>query len=322
MHHLFGAIEMRLASLVCALLITPFLRGQEISADAKKIIFLGDSITYSGQYVALFETEWLLENPKREVEVLNLGLPSETVSGLSEEGHAGGTFPRPTLHERLDRVLEKAKPDLVFACYGMNDGIYLPLAAERFDKYKDGLRLLRQKVTKAGAKIIHLTPPVFDPLPIRARLAPADKVDANHPYEKYDTVLDAYAAWLVEQRKEGWAVIDVHAWMKDSLAEARHRDAMFTFAKDGVHPNFEGQVVIAHALLSGLKMHAAPSAEWSDPKSRRGRLYKLVEKRQQVLRDAWLTHIGHLRPMAKGLPLEEAKTKAAELTRQIREFIK
>jgi len=33
-------------------------------------------------------------------EILNLGLPSETVSGLSEPNHAGGAFPRPDLHER------------------------------------------------------------------------------------------------------------------------------------------------------------------------------------------------------------------------------
>ena len=50
---------------------------------------------------------------------------------MSEEGHAGGKFPRPDLHERLDRALPKTKPDLVFACYGMNDGIYLPLDEAR-----------------------------------------------------------------------------------------------------------------------------------------------------------------------------------------------
>ena len=45
---------------------------------------------------------------------------------LSEPGHAGGAFPRPELYERLERVLERAKPDLIVACYGMNDGIYHP----------------------------------------------------------------------------------------------------------------------------------------------------------------------------------------------------
>src|SRR5512133_1780233 len=88
---------------------------------AKRILFLGDSITYSGLYVTYVETFLRLKYPDWNGEIINLGLPSETVSGLSEEGHAGGAFPRPDLKERLDRVLEKTKPDLVIACYGMND---------------------------------------------------------------------------------------------------------------------------------------------------------------------------------------------------------
>ena len=100
----------------------------EMLAGAGRVLFLGDSITYSGQYVELIEAYFVTRFPKRQIEFLNLGLPSETVSGLSEPGHAGGAFPRPDLHERLARVLEKTKPDVVIACYGMNDGIYLPFA--------------------------------------------------------------------------------------------------------------------------------------------------------------------------------------------------
>src|SRR5438045_2369180 len=93
---------------------------------ARRILFLGDSITYGGSYIDYLEGYLLTRFPEKHWEIINLGLPSETVSGLSEPGHAGGSFPRPDLHERLDRALEKVKPDLVFACYGMNDGIYFP----------------------------------------------------------------------------------------------------------------------------------------------------------------------------------------------------
>ncbi len=96
--------------------------------DAKRIVFLGDSITYSGHYIDYVEAVLLSQFPKSEFELINIGLPSETVCGLSEPGHAGGKFPRPNLHERLDRVLMKLKPDLIMACYGMNDGIYYPFS--------------------------------------------------------------------------------------------------------------------------------------------------------------------------------------------------
>ena len=44
----------------------------------------------------------------KRYDILDLGLSSETVSGLSEPGHAGGAFPRPCLKERLERDGESA----------------------------------------------------------------------------------------------------------------------------------------------------------------------------------------------------------------------
>ena len=220
--------------------------------QAKRIVFLGDSITYDGKYVAIVETELRLRDPKREFEIIDCGLPSETVSGLSEDGHAGGQFPRPTLHQRLDRVLAQIKPDLVVVCYGMNDGIYLPLAEARFAAYREGIQLIRDKVAKVPAKIIHLTPAVFDPVPIRARVAPADKVTAGKMYQNYDDVLSEYSRWLVSKRVEGWTVIDLHQRVLDSLVERRKSLPEFTYSPDGVHPNLDGHFVMAFALLNAL----------------------------------------------------------------------
>ncbi|MBL9126282.1 MAG: hypothetical protein JNL97_01485, partial [Verrucomicrobiales bacterium] len=83
----------------------------ETLASAKRVVFLGDSITYAGEYVEFVETWIRLSAPASSVDVGDVGLPSETVSGLSEDGHAGGAFPRPDLHERLSRVLDLTKPD-------------------------------------------------------------------------------------------------------------------------------------------------------------------------------------------------------------------
>ena len=89
-------------------------------------------------------------HPGSRFDFINVGLPSETASGLSEPDHP---YPRPTVHERLDRILAKTKPDVVFACYGMNDGIYYPFSKERFKKYDEGLNVLIDKVKKAGGLV-------------------------------------------------------------------------------------------------------------------------------------------------------------------------
>ena len=101
----------------------------------KRILFLGDSITHAGYYVSCLEAQLRAANPASNPVLINLGLPSETCSGLSEPDHP---FPRPDVHERIDRALAKIKPDVVFACYGMNDGVYYPFSDERFAAYKKG----------------------------------------------------------------------------------------------------------------------------------------------------------------------------------------
>jgi lysophospholipase L1-like esterase len=88
--------------------------------SAKRVLVIGDSITFAGGWVATLSA-WM-EEQGLTASLINAALPSETASGLSEDGHAGGAFPRPDVHERLDRVLRLVRPDLVLACYGMNCG--------------------------------------------------------------------------------------------------------------------------------------------------------------------------------------------------------
>ena len=292
----------------------------------KRVVFLGDSITYSGQYIEYLEAYAVSRFPERTIEFLNLGLPSETVSGLSEPGHAGGAFPRPDLHERLARVLAQTKPDLVVACYGMNDGIYYPFGEERFQKFQDGMRWLREQAAAAGAKVLHITPPVFDPQPIRRNTLPAGRDEYRQPYEGYNDVLDRYSAWLLAQRDQGWDVVDTHGPMNRHLAERRLHDPAYRLAGDGVHIDASGHWLIAREMLAHL---GAPAALTSQPEvgallsthPRGMDLLTLIQTRQRLLKDPWLTAVGHMRPgMSHGLPLAEAQQQAAQLGSQIREM--
>ena len=148
-----------------------------------------------------FVETWLrLQYPTLTTDFLDLGLPSETVSGLSEPGHAGGSFPRPVLSERLGRVLEQTHPDLIVAGYGMNDGMYYPYSDERAQRFQTGLRQLRAQAAAAGATVIHVTPPVFDVMPIKGHTLPAGLPEYRTPFEGYDEVLARYSAWLMDRR--------------------------------------------------------------------------------------------------------------------------
>ena len=295
-------------------------------AGARRILVLGDSITYGGEWVEMVEAWLRLQYPTALFELINSGLPSETVSGLSEEGHAGGSFPRPDLHERLDRALAQLKPDLVVACYGMNDGIYFPFGEERAAKFHAGMKRLHQKVEAAGAKIVHLTPPVFDPVPLKGRTLPAGLTAYPSPYEGYDDVLARYSDWLLAQRTAGWEVVDVHGPMSRFLAEQRIGNPKFAVSGDGIHPNRQGHWLIARELLrylgapADLLATASPDLLFqSIPNA--PEVLKLVELRQRLLKDAWLTQVGHKRPgMNKGKPLADAEAEAGPLLTKIREL--
>lgn len=286
-----------------------------------RIVFLGDSITHAGGYVQRLEAAMRLQLPQRQVEFLNLGLPSETVSGLSEPGHAGGQFPRPVLRERLDRILQQTQPDLVVACYGMNDGIYYPLSEDRMAKFREGIEELHRKVEASGAIIIHLTPAFFDAQPIQDRLLPAGLDEYRQPYAGYDEVLEAYSEWLLEQRSRGWKVIDLHGAMKQAVLDRRKTTPEFTFAADGVHPNEEGQAVVAGPLARewGLQLDDQGNPQVPQGKSiDANRLFQLVAQKQRLLQLAWLSSTGHLRPgIPMGVSLQQANEEALQIDQQI-----
>lgn len=193
-----------------------------------RIALLGDSIPYSGQWPALVESALRQTPAYRDAEIVSMALPSETVSGLSEPGHAGGAFPRPCLHDRLDSILSKYRPTLVIACYGMNDGMMRPFSEAAFQAFKKGMERLKQRVEEAGAKFIVITPPLY--------MADTPEKDAA----RYNQVLDIYAAWLVSRKKDGWKVVDMRPELARQIREAKKKNPKFIYAGDGVHPGPEG----------------------------------------------------------------------------------
>lgn len=276
-----------------------------LSAGEVRILLLGDSITQDGRWATLVEGALRATENYRDAEIVNMGLSSETVSGLSEEGHADGQFPRPDLHERLGRVLSAYQPTLVIACYGMNDGIYLPLDPERMKAYQKGVVRLKEEVEKSGGRILFLSAPLFMP----------DTPERDT--QGYDKVLDAYAEWLVSNGELGWEIVDIRPGLKAAVAEAKAKDASFIYAKDGVHPGAEGHRFIAEAAARGLWPLLRLDGEPAFPVNEK---LKMLSERTGILKHAWLSETKHLRPGVKpGLPLDEAVRRAAELMTRYKE---
>lgn len=289
--------------------------------NAKRIVFLGDSITHAGGYITWIETQLRLQGVAPTPEFINLGLSSETCSGLSEPDHP---FPRPDVHERLDRVLVKTRPDVVVACYGMNDGIYHPFDEERFAAYRRGIDELIRKSRAAGAEVVLMTPPPFDAAPVgrAGKLRALDEPPFAYfaVYEDYDDVIRRYGQWLLGEDETAAApnvemVIDLHQPISRWLERRRRDDPAYTVAPDGVHPNADGHRRIARTILERWGIES-----WSEPPEG---MWETMSRRGRGLHDAWVSHVGHERPGVKpGLPLSEAERVAAELETEIDRLVR
>ena len=271
--------------------------------EETRILILGDNLAYIGGWTVYVESAIRAQKGLARAVIVNAALPGETASGLSEAGHAGGAYPRPDVHERLARALELFKPTLVLACYGGNDGLYLPPDPERTRAYRDGQLRLHAACVRAGAKVVHLTPPLFG---VDLPKAPV-----------YEGVLEGYAQWLVAQRPAGWLVVDARPGLREAIAASRQSDPRFVFAKDHLNPGPEGHYLMAVAVWNQL----APLMGWkADVPMAEPAKWRLLQQSAALLRDAWLAKIGHKRPgLPAGIPLPQAEARALAL---LKEYLK
>ena len=288
-----------LLSVAIFVLMLPGADAQESGSnllDGKRVLWLGDSITQFGDYVTFVQYFLNKQYPADKFDFVSIGLASETASCLSENDHP---FPRPCVQERLKRALALVKPDIVIACYGMNDGIYHPQSQERMAAFEAGIHKLIAAVKVAHASVILLTPPPFDSVPLK-NLADAHAPDFSYkaPYADYDKVLADYARWEMQLPKADVSlVIDLHGPIGAYLGKQRETKPGFTFAaKDGIHPDAAGHLLMARLVLAGLG--ASVSHENLDmelAQIQADPLYALVKSQRESRSAGWFKYVGYTR---------------------------
>jgi len=269
-----------------------FQSSPSIPWDQKRVLILGNSITQQGTYVSVLEYALRKKYPAGAFDIISIGLGSETVSCLTEPDHP---FPRPCLKERLSRALEKVKPDIILACYGMNDGIYHPFDESRMKAFQQGVHDLAKAAKNINAPLTIITPPPFDSLPISAKLVDENAPEFGYktPYRSYDQVLGSFSDWLINQ--SGYSVIDLHKAFNAQLIENRKTQVNFTFANDGVHPSPEGHLLMAQIIANGLDnelssvLRLSPNEVFNDP------FFQTIDERRRTISEGWLPFVGYTR---------------------------
>ncbi len=281
--------------LIFVLTLSPSCKNEkeiDLPLHNKRVLIMGNSITQHGHYVDFMEYYLRKQYPNTKLDIVSIGLSGETVSGTSEGGRK---FPRPNVRARLNDALNEIKPDLVLACYGMNDANYSPLDSLRFKEYKKGILEMKSKVEALGAQLVLMTPTIFDPNPVENRVSQEGEFHEYwHPYYKYNDVLTRYSDWLLSLETENLKVIDLHHYLNPILANMKRIKADSTFIPDGVHPNKIGHFYMAQKILKDLY----PEVSIENPVSEIERLksdllYGLVCKRRKLRSEGWRNYIGY-----------------------------
>ncbi len=279
----------------------------ELPRGAATWVFLGDSNTFAGRYVGLLDAQLHKQLGPTAPRIINLGVSSETASGLSEPDHP---FPRPCVHSRLEKTLAVMRPQVVFACYGINDGIYAPTSKEVIEEYKFGIVRLVEQVKAAGAAIVLLTPPPFEADALRAKGKPFGPA-ANGKYAwfapaaNYDDVVKQMSDFLQTGQTGADYVVDIRGPLLSFRQDMLATDPGFLLTSDGVHFEDGAHTALAHLLTRelGLAITTLNDEEES---------YTL--RRTAALRDAYLSACGKNRPgLPAGLPPYTVESKFARL---------
>jgi lysophospholipase L1-like esterase len=204
--------------------------------DGDRVVFFGDSITEQRLYTTYVEQYVLTHYPDRRITFINTGWGGDKVTSNDCKPCAGvGGL------ARIKRDVIDYRPTVVTLLFGMNDGLYQDFDPATLKVYEDGLTaIIRELKSKTTARIFVMTPTVYD----GTRHTPWSHTD------KYNDVLDRYSeAANAIARRESLPVIDLHAVTTDALARAKKEDPAYTFLPDGVHPEADGQLVMAAEML-------------------------------------------------------------------------
>lgn len=196
-----------------------------------RLVVVGDSITEQKVYSRYIEDYLTACRPDLDIWCLQLGWGGETAGGFVG---------------RMEQDLLSFKPNVVTTCYGMNDGGYRPYEEGIGKGYGGAMQKIIDAVKKAGGTIVVGTPGAVD---TDAWQNPRTKPDVYNDNLKHLADIDRKLA-----AEAGMPFADVHGPIIEVMkkAKAANGEKYHVCGGDGVHPDNNGQLVMAYAFLKGL----------------------------------------------------------------------
>lgn len=202
-------------------------------AKGDRLAICGDSITEQKMYSVILETYLTACVPDLEVTCRQYGWSGEQASGF--------------LKRMKDDVL-RFRPTLATTCYGMNDFRYVPYDESIAAEYRKNLTEISSAFRDAGCRLIVGSPGIIDSVPHWVKSARGTQQDLNLALSRFRNI----ALEVAQAEHAGFADVYQPMLLADFQAKRGISPDFKTAGKDGVHPGWAGQVIMARAFLKAM----------------------------------------------------------------------
>ncbi len=198
-----------------------------------KLAIIGDSITEQKMYSRMMETYLTVCTPELGITVRQYGWSGERASGFIK---------------RLTNDCLRFDPDFATTCYGMNDHRYVPYTDEIGADYRANSLAIIRAFKANGVRMIHGSPGPVGKMPSWVKTATGTVEDLNLSL----LTLRNSGIEMAKQEKVGFADVFWPMFTGGYFAQKKYGPDFMIAGKDGVHPGWAGQVVMAYAFLKAM----------------------------------------------------------------------
>lgn len=198
-----------------------------------RLAICGDSITEQRMYSRILETYLTVCAPELQVSVRQYGWSGERADGF---------------FERMENDVLRFHPTLATTCYGMNDHRYRPFEPWIGELYRSHMDSVVRWFQKAGTRVVVGSPGSIGKVPSWVKDAGPTVPLMNRNLAELRNLGVGVA------RSHGAAFADIFQpmYQSDIAAQARYGTNYCVPGKDGVHPGWAGQLIMAYAFLDAL----------------------------------------------------------------------
>ncbi|MHC4259923.1 MAG: SGNH/GDSL hydrolase family protein [Planctomycetota bacterium] len=196
------------------------------------VAICGDSITEERIYSVYIQDYLLMCQPAANLRTLQAGWDGEQAPGFQR---------------RMEYDVLTLGPNVATTSYGMNDGGYSPMTAEKGQRYRDSQRAIVRKFKESGVGFIVVgSPGCVDSDTFNKN--PADAAMYNRTLAEMRDIARDVA------KEENVVFADVYDPMMDVMAKtkAKYGRSYHLAGVHGVHPDLNGHLVMAYAFLKAL----------------------------------------------------------------------